>query len=124
MIQVSDCERVRRQLTVIDRHPSRERAILLPEIHSHAQPFADGDDVQQTVSIEVYRFGHPNCRIGWAEGHSLEIRKRGVAVVEVHIALPAVTMWNGEVDEPILIEVSCRDRCRGFVREGNAGGVE
>jgi hypothetical protein len=63
-------------------------------------------------------------RIGRTEWNPVAVREHRLAAIEVGITLTAITVWNGQIDPSVAVEVGRGDRRRWFVRERQAIRVE
>src|SRR5881628_66886 len=112
-VQVADGERVRNELVVAERRASREGAMTLIEKNEGASPLVDRHDVDESVAVEVGRLDHSKRGVRRAKREPF--REAGLAVVEVDMALATLAMRDGQIDQPITVEVSRCDRRRRFV---------
>jgi hypothetical protein len=113
-IEIRQRERVRGRSAVVDRHGGRELATLASEVDGDAAVLVvDGDEVQQTVTIQVRRLDHANGRIRRGERNPSRFRVRRTGTREVHITLTAIAIRHDEIDQTIAVDVGRGDRRRG-----------
>ena len=58
-----------------------------------------------STPVQVNGFSHPNSRVGRPKRDSSAVRERGLATIDVYVALATIAMRDCQINLPIAIEV-------------------